>query len=291
MSPPNALHPGDAHSRARLVAYAAGLLNETAEQRLLEHVTTCEECRDTLAALRHREAWDGTPGEHLPESLVALWPRSRRELAGLERDAVARHLETCTACREEIKVLGHEPTLAQEPAPAPVRARPRVLRLETRRDWVRWAFAGWAVAATAAAAYLLFVHPAAVPWGPRGREAVSATLGVLPIQGGEQAPAASEPLLFTLAPGQHSVVLPLPELSDRIVRAKLDLLVSNSAGMLVAAATAPYDRNVTQSLVLPLDLGDPALADGDYVLTVRAAALGGGEPETRTLSFRLAHTR
>src|SRR5262245_28206362 len=89
----------------------AGLLDDRAVQRLEEHLSGCDECREFLSA--KSEAQVGLPPHegHIPSDVLGRWDRSENELRGIGRALVRTHLERCESCREELEILGFEPVL------------------------------------------------------------------------------------------------------------------------------------------------------------------------------------
>jgi hypothetical protein len=218
----------DAHrwARIRFPARRAGLLTDSEEQRIAEHLASCEPCRAAWQAVSG-VAEDGdarvpTPTDtHIPAGLLATWPRSSAHLMGLERALVREHLERCMSCRQDLELLGYAPTLETVPAlewsgataDTPVTNVRAVARREPepahvihvfkppprRRDWTQWAFGGWAAIASAAA-LLLVVNPGLI--GRGGEE--------LPTGGPEPLPPVTSPETTappTPAPGPATLVL------------------------------------------------------------------------------------
>lgn len=106
--------------------WETGLLDETDDHWMREHAAGCEACRGLLTPTPTTDADAGEGGgapshamRHLPPAMIAAWHRARTELSGLERRLVARHLERCAACREELTFLGHEPSLEPHGAAPP----------------------------------------------------------------------------------------------------------------------------------------------------------------------------
>jgi hypothetical protein len=163
--------------RQRLAAWRASVLDDAEAARVDEHLAACAECRalaDTFAAPPAGEA-----GRHVPASLLAEWPRAQRELRGLERTLVRRHLERCAECRQDLQALGFEQRLEfvrewesdaplEPAAPGPrVREAPtaaggaRIVRIETASSRAQLrdrALIAWASVASAAAVLLLVAN-------------------------------------------------------------------------------------------------------------------------------------
>ncbi len=112
--------------RARLAAWSAGVLDDQDEARLAAHLAGCAACR-TWAEPLTPDA-DAPAGDHVPDGLLAHWPRAAVELHGLERALVRRHVERCVECRAILARLGHDPAaMRPEPVPSLVPARTRRL--------------------------------------------------------------------------------------------------------------------------------------------------------------------
>ncbi|MCK4548029.1 MAG: zf-HC2 domain-containing protein [Candidatus Eisenbacteria sp.] len=173
--------------RKRFVAFRSGLLEEVEEERFQTHLSECDECRKAWDAYLEGEVPGETGARHIPSAMVARWDRASGTLRGLERAMVRQHLEHCGQCRQDLEVLGFDPVLpfvpelelqsqmldaAREETPPKAEESAITRELEppgghviriVRQErpgglaaWWNWAFAGWAVAATAAA-LLLFV--------------------------------------------------------------------------------------------------------------------------------------
>lgn len=103
---------------------------------LTDHLADCADCRQRLSRSINMEAalasfghvWDGTSA-HVPESDVHALVDGRLDDA--RRDEIARHLEVCGACRDEIRDLQ-----ASAAAPGRPPLRPRI-----------WMYGGLAAAA------------------------------------------------------------------------------------------------------------------------------------------------
>ena len=161
MTPPDrpSSRPPDGHPSAdALIAFAAGLLSGGAEARVVAHLGSCAACRESFESLTDREDWEEPAGEHVPAAMLASWPRTKRELRGVERDLVLKHLERCDSCHAELATLGFEPEPGPRPRAETVRqplpaAREGAARRgrETRghgwrrhMSWTPWALGGWA---------------------------------------------------------------------------------------------------------------------------------------------------
>jgi hypothetical protein len=171
--------------RRRLVARRAGVLDEAESARMDAHLGTCAECREIADAFV--ASAEGEAGTHIAASLAAEWPRAQRQLRGLERALVRRHLERCADCRQDLEALGYEPRLelvpgweSAEPVPDAVTAtavtsepgteppdplsrvpRARIVRIEAaarRSAWRERAVLAWASVATAAAVLMLVAN-------------------------------------------------------------------------------------------------------------------------------------
>lgn len=155
----------------QFAAYAAGLLEGSNADRFEQHAAHCEECREQLSAVVDPEA---NRGRHIPDSLIASWPRAQASLRGLQREIVRRHLSTCGECGTILRHMGYSPQLEHlselepssemllmlagaklddsEPEPAPRPVMRVVKPAWSRRE--RW-LGVWGGLATAAAAVLV----------------------------------------------------------------------------------------------------------------------------------------
>src|SRR5438552_17205126 len=96
--------------RKQALAFRSHLLDDEHERAMLAHLESCAECRLLMEQI-DEGATQGADGTHIPPSVLARWEAARRDLTGLERAMVARHLERCADCRQELELLGHEPHL------------------------------------------------------------------------------------------------------------------------------------------------------------------------------------
>ena len=166
--------------RQRLAAWRASVLDAADAARVDEHLAACAECRALADAFAAPPA--GEAGRHVPASLLSEWPRAQRELRGLERMLVRRHLERCAECRQDLEALGFEPWLELvrewesdaplEPAsrrpgvgpaatPAGAAGGASIIRIETAPSRARLrdrALMAWASVASAAAVLLLVAN-------------------------------------------------------------------------------------------------------------------------------------
>lgn len=184
-----------AWARARLPLYATGLLLEDETARVASHVASCEECAQYVHELRAGiDVRDDSPN-HVPDGVLARWEVARGELRGFERAMVREHLASCRECAGALRMMGHEPLLAEVPElelapdrrpdtrpasetgtrPGPelatgktdhpaaekfgIGGRGALHRKAARRSWIpawpRLAIGGWAIVATAASLVLL----------------------------------------------------------------------------------------------------------------------------------------
>jgi len=206
-------------SRLRMPALRLGLLEGTEEARLREHLASCASCQESYAAIMAERQSGEPPGEHIPADLIARWPQTAASLRGIERAAVRSHLEHCAECRQDLELLGYQPTLERivgleseaevglsvssqvQPPETPVDKIPagdlterpsRTVRVLVRRPDVwsraaRWAIGGWALAATAAA-FLLVFRP---PVRPRGADLGQALPAPSPEAGSSSRPVTT----------------------------------------------------------------------------------------------------
>lgn len=211
------MNAADAHrwAKMRFAARRAGLLNDSEEQRIAEHLASCGQCSAAWRADSDGAEVGDTQAQapadgHIPAGVLATWPRSSEQMKGLERALVREHLERCENCRQELELLGYAPTLETVPAlewsgatsaisvtevpgvdpTAPEPAPAHVIRVlpARRRDWTRWAFGGWAAIASAAAV-LLVVNPGLI--GRGGEESPSGGSETPPPQSAPSPPATS----------------------------------------------------------------------------------------------------
>ena len=271
-------------SEDSLIALAAGLLPESAADELRAHLADCTECRDAFSELTSREPWESRAGEHLPAAMIAKWDRVRGELRGLERELVRGHLERCEDCRRELLTLGHEPSLADSPAPGkvPARSRPAIVpirRAPSTQDVWRWVLGGWGAAATAAAAYLLVINPLAARAPEPAVRAAHMELVVAPpdfaegqLRGGE-APSADPPVI-TWRPGQGRLNVPVPPVLGLPAEAPVRLEIRTPADSILCELETTSGALAT-GVVIPVDVGDWTWQPGTYALRVVSAAAGG----------------
>ena|GEM_PF-2088139 len=167
----------------RMDAFAAGLLDEVEEARFRTHLTDCPECETQWRTRTEAQDPDVADGGHIPSAVIARWDRALKTLRGLERAMVRQHLKHCSQCRQDLQVLGFEPTMdvvpelemqteirpetSSHPGEEPssdgsrVPSEQNVIRIiqptrpQGRAGWWGWAFAGWAAVATAAVVLVL----------------------------------------------------------------------------------------------------------------------------------------
>ncbi|OGU00766.1 MAG: hypothetical protein A2W29_13480 [Gemmatimonadetes bacterium RBG_16_66_8] len=234
--------------RARMAAFATGLLGPAEEERFREHRQQCAECRTAFHAMGASDVSAQGLGQHLPAELVARWSEARRSLRGLERSLVRNHLARCEECRQDLQVLGHAPELevnpeleegfeptasratferdsqaeelddldsSVDPMRGPSAERPQyVIRLVPVRPrpthaWLRWALGGWAAAATAAAAVLL-LFPGVVKTSRKQPPLSGGPVAVQPPTLGPGGSIPGAPAPAEPRPGQQVVQLPPP---------------------------------------------------------------------------------
>ena len=82
---------------------------------------------------------------------------------------IEAHVAACPECRADLELLGHDLALRPEAAAAPEPARgpadpasrARIIRMAPRRViWREWVLGGYAAAATAVCAFLMFANTA-----------------------------------------------------------------------------------------------------------------------------------
>ena len=309
--------PSNGHESADvLVAFASGLLSGEAEGRVVAHLESCADCRESFESLTAREDWESPPGEHVPAAMLARWPNTQAELRGVERELIQKHLERCDSCRAELTTLGFEPTLAARPAgPAVVHPIAAVRdrtnpRRETRShgwwrdvDWSRWALGGGSSIVGAAAAWMVLAGPfasqqpaqvAVIPSPtrtvvPRGAAAQLELLAALPepMRGGS-APAL--PQTLTAKPGQRTLYLQPPLLfADRPTEQAVTLEVRTPSDSVLCSLHTTLGE-LGNCSALPLDAGDWPWVGGTYHLVAKLEPKRGvaGASETIAFSVRLA---
>lgn len=279
--------------RHRLAPFWAGLLSDADTSRLERHLDECDDCRSAWDAQAAHPPLPSDADAHVPAALFADWDRQQRTLRGLERAAIRHHLERCEDCRSDLRVLGHEPVLefvaALEPASLmpstsrtspPQKPEPMVLATTLERLRLRsLALGGWAAAATATAAVLLFVllRPVAVetPPGVGGPTLSSGGLGL--------APALDPAAALVLSPsvgGDHGPTATLDAAAARTVLALqlrgLDAAAGDSTSFrlhrgdqLVLEQRLLLTRSPESGPVVVLRGATAALGAGDYRLEVR----------------------
>jgi len=236
---------GDEHARAirRFVAWQAGLIDEDQAREARAHVETCAECREHAEL---PEAADAHGAAHLPADLIARWPVASRNLHGLERELVETHLRDCTECRADLELLGHalalRPEAATAPEPARGRAEPdsraKIIRMTPRRViWREWVLGGYAAAATAVCAFLMFTNTAIfgpvaplvpqlatstesspTPSSPTTPPPKTTAETPVPLPGATVPPAPSYPRAGTAEPEMLLVLVAVIDLGDEATR-------------------------------------------------------------------------
>lgn len=312
-TPPGGPPPADhAWVLSRLAPYWAGLLDDSANERVESHVASCEPCRRAWEAQSATPAI--TPGAeaHVPAALVADWDRQQRTLRGLERATVRHHLERCDDCRRDLQALGHEPVLefiaALEPEgmmpgtaapPAAARREVRPTAMEGALDRLRrfnWVLGSWAALATSAAAVMTFVllrGGAPIPEGtlPQpgfgGPGTTSISSGALP-----SVEAAVTLVLQPGAPGEGPVALAPAAAPRRVIALQLRGLttapddslrfVIEQGSRTVVRQALPAKLAADSVFTVVLRGAPRALPPGAYRLLVGSAA---GE---RAYAFRIA---
>jgi hypothetical protein len=251
-------------------AFAAGLLDEVEEARFRKHLTECAECEKQWRIRTEAQDPDVADGGHIPSAVIARWDRAVKTLRGLERAMVRQHLQRCSQCRQDLEVLGFEPTIEvvpelemqteirpetsahfpQEPsldeaAASPLEGVIKIIqqpRRSGRQGWWSWAFAGWAVVATAAAILLVVGRETvAPPVGPAG----SAALPWVQPASERGAPGAAG-LELTGREGMMILAVPVPPGTPAGKHAVIQVF-------------APDGKRLTQVLVAGQDLGRRAV--------------------------------
>jgi hypothetical protein len=172
---------GDIHlwTTSRAVRIAAKILSEEEMERSERHLAECPTCRAALFPEGEDETGD-PESEHISADVIATWATSSTKLVGFERALVRRHLSRCADCREDLRLLGHEPSLGKvsglELAETPdwlmpsegsepkgesaLDTIPTRTQVGVRARWKSmglWTIAGWVVAAVFGAALVLMV--------------------------------------------------------------------------------------------------------------------------------------
>lgn len=151
-------HDDHRWTAAHHLAWSVGLLDETDEARVREHLDICDECRGDFLIT-------GDSGRrHLPAAMIARWETAKAGLSGLERRAVAEHLNTCGDCREDLRTFGHAPNLDAEPLAT--RPTPQRTAAPRRSSFARGLFngaLGGVLGAVAATVVLMNTGPAETP--------------------------------------------------------------------------------------------------------------------------------
>lgn len=251
-----------------LTAFSSGLMRDADVERFERHLAGCEECRQALDALVAPEA---SRGRHLPDALIARWPKTRASLAGLQRELVRRHLADCDECQAILKYMGHVPELEHvaglEPSAAvldmlyavraasetPVKSRKLVEPPRQRwslREFLFGGAVGGLVTAAAAFAIMssLALHPAPGP-GPvnpaapglrleLGSGTAASTLGS--IESGALVRGAAGDTTVALAAGQTSVRLALTPEPDLAPETQVALELQDSTGAMLMRTSMPY---------------------------------------------------
>jgi hypothetical protein len=265
-----------------------------------EHLRECDACRQALEP-REAEA-EGPPRSpgHIPSAILARWPQARATLHGLERLLVRRHLEDCAECREELKMLGHEPILevveglefrgtlpvdeGGKQAASGGPKQPHAFQLvesEVRRertDWARWALGGWAAAATAATFLLVMRLPPSgqsashitVPSQPTRSVTTSVPslqLAAVPTLAADYRNAGARRVpAIVVTPGKSVIAVPmlspLPDLPES-THVSIALVAAN--GEAVTSVGCRLRDLVTHKAIV-LAVGD-AMPAGDYHLS------------------------
>jgi len=289
-------HGGDPHRwfRARLDPQASGLLTPAEQERFDQHAAECGRCR-RAAEVHAANLPEPDLSGHLPPGLLARWERASTALRGVERRLVREHLESCAECREDLRRLGFEPVLAEEPV-AP--AAPAVLVRDRLRDWLM----GGAVGALAAAAAMLLIVPGvgrrepAPPSLPAPASEPAYRLDILapapdvpafndpPRSGG---PAPPPEVTLRVAPETRFVQFPTPTLFSG---SSVLIEVLGPDGSLLASERRDR-RELRAHHRIIFGRADRALEPGRYVLSVTVAPEPGSTlpPETLATGFVLEH--
>lgn len=292
----------------RLAAFRLGLLTDAEAARVREHLESCEGCREFATDDGGEEAATAADG-HIPATLIARWDRAGRELSGLERELVRRHLERCAECREDLATLGQPAVLeAHDPAPEPRRPPARLVLRPARGLSERWRgrlLAGWATLATAVALVLLVpvlrqpmplmrLRETPEPAAPAVIAAPALTLSLAVAEAPQalRSPSrdgAAGAQVLRSGDSARVIALSVPAvLAPAASEAVLELL--DADGRTLARAVCPLRRLQPRGTVL-LQAGGAPVPPGRYLLRVTTAADGGsslGTPEVREFRFEIA---
>ena len=309
--------------RSHLESYALGIANPELASEIKSHLAECAECREAIEDLGLACLPGETAGEHLPEDMIIQWAQVSSKLRGLERELVRRHIDRCSVCRDNLRMLGHEPELkgipAQEPSPTELK------KLEPQRRPIQgvnpslmtrllgaWPVTTWAAAATALLVVVL-VNPAFM-----SRPTGTGTGGPRPApipgsDGGHGASAAASPTFLLTTPiegvalsgGVRSAKQLLPHTIEiGAAQRSLRLFGGPASGIakdavVNVAIRGPHGESLgTMTMVHALlwakDGGvqinsSAPLEPGTYVMQVAAVAPTAASPDTLIYSFELKH--
>ncbi len=145
----------DAHARvsALLGDYLLDLLDAPESALVESHARECAACGKLLAMARARRAdwWEGTG--HATVRLLSVYAATPEALSTSERELVARHLERCEECREDLDALASG-------AASPVHAEEDPKAAVSRPHGLVWAFAGGLAAVLLV---FVFMNPSRAP--------------------------------------------------------------------------------------------------------------------------------
>jgi len=171
--------------RARLVAWASGLLDPEATARIDEHLAGCDACRTDAAVLSATRPGDDALGEHIPAAALARWDRWSVELRGLSRALVRQHLERCDVCRSQLETLGYRAELPVVTALEAAGRDDRAPTVQPRPPLARRL--AWVLGAAVALAACVAIVVRLVPPAPRPGE------GPVVVQPGPTPPDTTSP--------------------------------------------------------------------------------------------------
>ncbi len=185
---------------ARLFERHIGVLEDSDEGRLQEHLVQCGKCHELWQSFVMFDTAGREDDVHIPDSILSDWATRRKTLRGKLRDLVDQHLGHCPECREHVDAHASEASfdaglntmsersaaVATTPLADASASRPSTRTDEpplsapgssrhTNRGWFtlpswspkrlkswNWAVAAWAVTATG----ILLVHPRSAPIAP-----------------------------------------------------------------------------------------------------------------------------